>query len=76
MPAGSEAGAPALQLETQSKRERDTPPHAPAPHRVWEAEAASAGRTEHPEDQLARLAAAVGPLRRLLAALASEFGGE
>jgi len=116
-PTGSEAGAPALQLERQFKTRLDTAPHArlgarseatpldrgrvdtglitspetgraagarpsvphpagpqPAvPHLVWDGDAASADSAEHVEDRLARLAGALGPLRRLLACVAERL---
>jgi hypothetical protein len=40
------------------------------PHRLWDADAATDSATEPIEDRLARLASALGPLRRVLAALA------
>jgi hypothetical protein len=120
-PAGSEAGVPALQLETQFGRRLDTAPQVqavarrnatpldagrletgmitspetrraartspslphpagPQPaathlvtHLVWEADATSADSAEHIEDRLAQLAGALGPLRRVLAAIAERL---
>ena len=43
------------------------------PHLAWDAELASDDATEPTEDSLARLAAALGPLRRVLAAIAERL---
>ena len=67
-PAGTEAAAPALQLETRGETRLDT-----APHPVCEADAVPANFNAHIEDRLARLAGAMGPLRRLLAAIAERL---
>ena len=120
-PAGSAAGAPALQLETQFETRLDAAPQVQAaarrnatplaagrpetgmitsptmrraartspsvPHPagpqpavahsvtqlVWEADATSADPAEHIEDRLAQLAGALGPLRRVLAAIAEDL---
>jgi hypothetical protein len=43
------------------------------PHLVWDTDAASADSAAHVEDRLARLAGALGPLRRLLASIAGRL---
>ena len=67
-------------LGRPAKRVPDGPPQsvpeaAPhyAPHLVWDADAASPDSAEEIEDRLARLAGAVGALRRSLAAVAERL---
>jgi len=52
-----------------AKRGMDCPPQS-VPHLVWDADAAS---EDPPEERLARLAGALGPLRRVLAAIAERL---
>jgi hypothetical protein len=70
MPIDPALGNPAL--GRLGKRGLAGPPQA-GPQPAWGADAASDVPTEDPEERLARLAAAVGPLRRVLAALAERL---
>jgi len=54
------------------RRGLERPPR-PTPHPAWDAEEASDDPTEPAEDRLARLASALGPLRRVLATLAERL---
>ena len=48
-------------------------PQPEVPQLAWEADATSADPAEHIEDRLAQLAGALGPLRRVLAAIAERL---
>jgi hypothetical protein len=70
--AGSDPAVESAPLGRPAKRIPDGPAQS-IPHLLWDDDAASPDSTEEIEDRLARLAGAVGALRRSLAAVAERL---